>query len=44
MVALQRQCWGNSQYSRCECLEIIDVPDGINKDDLEETTLRISEK
>ena len=27
VVALERQCLGNSQYSRHECLEITGVPD-----------------
>ena len=22
----ERQCWANTQYSRCECLEIIGIP------------------
>ena len=43
-VALDRQCWGNSQYSRHECLEITGVPDSISNDDLEETTLKIFDK
>ena len=29
VVALERQCWGNNQYSRCECLEIFVVPDSV---------------
>ena len=44
MVALERQCWGNSQYSRRECLEITGVPDSISNDDLDETTIKISDK
>ena len=44
VVALKRQCWGNSQYSRRECLEITLVPDSISKNDLEETTLKIFDK
>ena len=43
VVALERQCWGNSQFSRRECLEIIGVPDSISNDYLEETTLKIFE-
>ena len=35
VVVLERQCWRNSQYSRCGCLEITGVPDSINNDDLE---------
>ena len=26
VVALERQCWGNNQYSRRKCLEITGVP------------------
>ena len=44
VVALERQCWGNSQYSRRECLEITGIPDSINNDDLEETTIKIFDK
>ena len=36
VVALERQCWGNNQYSRRECLEITGVPDSVSNDDLEE--------
>ena len=44
MVALERQCWGNSQHSRRECLEINGVPDSISNDDLGETTIKIFHK
>ena len=44
VVALERQCWGDSQYSRRECLEITGVPDSISNYDLEETTLKIFDK
>ena len=44
MVALERQCWGNNQYSRRECLEITGVPDSVSNDDLEETTIKIFDK
>ena len=43
VVALERQCWGNSQYSRRECAEMIGVSENI-KDDLEKTTLKIFDK
>ena len=36
VVALERQCWGNNQYSGRECLEITGVPDSVSNDDLEE--------
>ena len=44
VVALERQCWGNSQYSRRECLEIIGISDSISNDDLEETIIKIFDK
>ena len=44
VVALERQCWGNSQYSRCECLEITGVPDRISNDDLETTPIKTFDK
>ena len=44
VAALERQCWGNSQYSRRECLEITGIPDSISNDDLEETTINILDK
>ena len=44
MVALERQCWGNNQYSRRECLEITGVPDSVSNDHLEETTIKIFDK
>ena len=44
VVALERQCWGNNQYSRRECLEITGVPDSVSNDDLEETIIKIFDK
>ena len=44
VVALERQCWGNNQYSRRECLEITGVPDSVSNNDLEETTMKIFDK
>ena len=44
VVALERQCWANSQYSRRECLETTGVPDSISNDDLEEPTIKIFDK
>ena len=44
VVVLERQCWGNSQYSRRECLEITSIPDSVSNDDLEETTIKIFDK
>ena len=36
VVALERQCWGNNQYSRHECLEITSV----RNDVLKKTTIK----
>ena len=44
VVALERQCWGNNQYSRRECLEITGVPDSVSNVDLEKTTIKIFDK
>ena len=44
MVALERQSWGNNQYSRREYLEITGVPDSVSNDDLEKTTIKIFDK
>ena len=41
MVALERQCWGNNQYSTRESLEITGVLGSVSNDDLEETTIKI---
>ena len=43
VVALERQCWGNNQYSRRECLEITGVPDSVSND-LEKTTIKVFDK
>ena len=44
VVALERQCRGNNQCSRRECLEITGVPDSVSNDDLEETTIKVFDK
>ena len=44
LVALERECWGNNQYSRRECLEITGVQDSVSNDDLEKTTIKIFDK
>ena len=44
VVSLERQCWGNNQYSRRECLEITGVPESVSNDDLEKTTIKIFDK
>ena len=34
MVTIERQCWINVQYSRRECLEVVEIPRQV--DDKEE--------
>ena len=41
---LERQCWGNNQYSRRKCLEISGIPENNENKDLENLTLQIFEK
>ena len=40
---LERQCWSNSQYSRCECLELTGIPETSDNNALESTVLKIFE-
>ena len=44
IIALERQCWSNEQYSRRECLEISGIPDNITEGKLEETVLDVFDK
>ena len=44
MVALERQYWGNNQYSRREYVEITSVSASVSNDDLEETTIKFFDK
>ena len=30
LIALERQCWANAQYSRRECLEITGIPSSVS--------------
>ena len=41
---MECQCWANAQYSRLECLELVDLPGGVSDGDLEEKVLKIFEK
>ena len=40
VVALERQCCGNNQYSRRECLQITGIPGSASNNDLEESTIK----
>ena len=44
VVSIERQCWGNSQYSRRECLEINGFPESLRNENLEETVLKVFEE
>ena len=35
MNNVEKQCWGNAQYSRRECLEVVGIPSLIKIKDLE---------
>ena len=41
VIALERECWANSQYSRRECLEIVGIPGNVSHDSLEDQVLQI---
>ena len=41
---LERQCWSNSQYSRCECLELTGISETSDNNTLENTILKIFKK
>ena len=36
LVQTERHCWENAQYSRRECLELIEIPTSVNDNVLEE--------
>ena len=38
------QCWENDQYSRCKCLEVVDIPASVNDTDLEQKMCHIFQK
>ena len=44
ITSLERQCWGNGQYSRRECLELIGNPETSDNNTLESNVLKIFEK
>ena len=41
---MERQCWANAQYSRCECVEVAGIPQSVPASDLEKTFSNILEK
>ena len=44
LVTLERHCWANAQYSRRECLDIVDIPLDIKGEVLVEEVLNIFDK
>ena len=40
LIALERQCWANAQYSRQECLKITGIPSSVSDKDLEEVVCK----
>ena len=44
LVDMERQCWGNAQYSRRECLELVGIPQSVKDDDLEKVVTKIVNK
>ena len=44
LVSIESQCWLNAQYSRKECLDIVDIPSEVEADALEEKMVSNFEK
>ena len=44
VTRLERQCWSNCQYSRCEHLELTGIPETSDNNTLESTVLKIFQK
>ena len=44
LVSIERHCWFNAQYSRRECLDIVDIFKEVEADALEENVVAIFEK
>ena len=44
LIALERQCWANAQYSRRECLEITGIPSSVSDKDFEEVVCKVITK
>ena len=44
LIALEKQCWANAQYSRRECLEINGIPSSVSNKDLEEVVCKVITK
>ena len=44
LVNMERHCWARAQYSRRECLDIINIPSEVKADVLEEKVINTFEK
>ena len=44
IILLERKCWSNEQYSRCECLKISGISSDTEAGKLEETLLKVFQK
>ena len=44
LVNMEKQCWANAQYSKCECVEVAGIPQTVPASDLEKTFSKILEK
>ena len=44
LVAMERQCWANDQYSRRECIEVVSIPDNVNNNKLNDKVLTVFQK
>ena len=44
LVATERQCWANAQYSRRECMEISGIPSSVSDKELEEKVVKVFDK
>ena len=44
IIQLEKQCWANAQYSRRECLELVDIPSSTEHDQLEDKVVEIFNK
>ena len=44
IIQLEKQCWASAQYSRRECLELVDIPSSIEHDQLEDKVVEVFNK
>ena len=44
IVTVERQCWGNAQYSRKECLEVAGIPQQLDDKNLMKKVLSIFQR